>query len=109
MKRALQLAILCLSAASAWAVPTGHPDRISQPTWSFTVGPGTIVSVQALDLPFVGRSYIVKYKTEKGEVIEIRDLRHNIPVLQGMHGLLTYSTSPEMILNFKVIESKAEK
>ena len=110
MKRALQLAILSLSAVCAWTLPTEHPNPISQPKWTFTVGPGTIVSVHALDVAFVGRCYVVKYKTERGEVIEIRDLRHgNIPVIAGMHGLLTYSTNPETILNFQIVEPKSAK
>jgi hypothetical protein len=54
----------------------------------------------------MGRCYTVKYKTEAGELIEIRYLQQDIPVLEGMYGLLTYSTNPEMILNFRVIENK---
>ena len=106
MKRAFLLAILSLCVATAWGLPTERSTHISQPNWTFTVGPGTVVAVQALDVAFVGRCYVVRYKTERGELIEIRDLRHTIPLLQGMHGLLTYFTSPERILNFKVVESK---
>lgn len=106
MKRALQLAILCFSVTTAWGVPTERSSRVAEPNWTFTVGPGTVVAVHALDVAFVGRCYIVKYRTERGELLEIRDLRHRISVLEGMHGLLTYSTNPEMILNFKVTEGK---
>jgi len=109
MKRALQFAILFLPLAMAWSLPTERNSRPAEPKWTFTVGPGTIVAVHVLDVPFLGRCYTVRYKTERGEVFEIRHLRHDLPVLEGMHGLLTYSTSPEMILKFQVIESKAEK
>lgn len=106
MRRAFQFALLWLCLATAWGLPTERATPVPQPTWTFTVGPGTIIAVRPLDVPFVGRSYVVRYKTERGELIEIRDRRQRIPVLQGMHGLLTYSTNPEMILNFKVVESK---
>jgi hypothetical protein len=108
MKRALQVAILSLCVASAWGLPTGRPSHFSEPNWTFTVGPGTIITVQALDVAFIGRCYTVRYKTERGELIEIRHLQHNIPVVQGMHGLLTYSTNPELILNFQVLEKQAK-
>lgn len=109
MKRALQVAILSLCVATAWGLPRERVSRIAQPNWTFTVGPGTVIAVRALDVAFVGRCYIVRYRTERGEVIEIRDLRRSIPLLQGMHGLLTYSTNPEMILNFQVVENKPAK
>jgi hypothetical protein len=109
VKRALQLAILSLLVACAWGLPTERPTHISQPSWIFTIGPGTIIAVHAVEVPFVGRYYTVRYRTEKGELIEIRHLRQNPPVLEGMHGLLTYSTSPEMILNFQVVENKTAK
>jgi len=109
VKRALQIAILSLSVASAWGLPAEHPNHISRPNWTFTVGPGTIIAVHAVDVPFAGRYYTVRYRTEKGELIEVRNLRQNPPVIEGMHGLLTYSTSPEMILNFQVVENKTAK
>lgn len=100
---------MCLSVASAWGLPRERASHSPQPNWTFTVGPGTVIAVHALDVAFVGRCYIVRYKTEGGEVIEIRDLRRSIPLLQGMHGLLTYSTNPEMILNFQVVEDRPAK
>jgi len=110
VKRVLQVVALCLFVVSAWGLPTERDHHSSQPRWTFTVGPGTVVAVHALDVAFVGRCYIVKYQTERGEIIEIRDLQHKgTPVLEGMHGLLTYSTNPEMILNFQVVEPKSAK
>jgi len=97
---------MALLVASAWGKPTVRQDHISQPSSKFTIGPGTVIAVRALDIAFMGRCYTVKYKTEAGELIEIRHLRQDIPVLEGMYGLLTYSTNPEMILNFRVIENK---
>jgi hypothetical protein len=94
---------------SAWGLPRERPSHVSQPNWVFTIGPGTVVAVRAVDVPFTGRCYTVRYKTESGELIEIRQFRQNIPVLEGMHGLLTYSTNPEMILNFQVVETKPAK
>ena len=35
--------------------------------------------------------------------------RHHILVLKGMHGILTYSTHPEKILSFRVVEQKLRK
>lgn len=98
-----------MSVATAWGLPTARPSHISQPNWIFTIGPGTVIAVHALDVAFIGRCYTVRYKTESGEIVEIRHLRHDIPVLEGMHGLLTYSSSPEMIINFQVMENKAAK
>ena len=37
----------------------------------FIVGPGTVVSVHLLDLPYVEPHYAVKYKTDGGELIEV--------------------------------------
>ena len=62
--------------------------------------------MRALDVPFVGRCYTVKYRADGGELIEIRHPRQDIPVLEGMYGVLIYSTNPEMILDFRVIKRR---
>jgi hypothetical protein len=69
----------------------------------FIVGPGTVVSVHLLDLPYVEPHYAVKYKTDGGELIEVWTPGKDVLVLEGMHGILTYSTHPERILSFRVV------
>jgi hypothetical protein len=105
MKQSLCLSLLiaCLVLAPAWAKTTA-PERTIRPlTNVVTVGPGTVMSIRALDLPFSQRCYIVKYKTDTGTLLEIWH-HGDLSVMQGMHGFLTYSNSPEMILHFRVIQ-----
>jgi hypothetical protein len=50
--------------------------------------------------------YTVKYKTDGGELIEVWIPGKDVLVLEGMHGILTYSTHPEKILSFRVVEQE---
>ena len=52
---------------------------------------------------------MVKYKTDRGELIEVSTAGNDVFVLEGMHGILTYSTHPEKILSFRVVEQKLTK
>jgi hypothetical protein len=96
----ISLLIVCL--CPAWAKPVPAWRSIPGLVNVVTVGPGTVVSIQALDLPFSEKCYVVKYKTDKGRVLEIWH-HGELSVMQGMHGILTYSSSPEMILGFRVM------
>jgi hypothetical protein len=109
VKRACHVVVMVLLIASAWGKPTVRQDHISQPSSKFTIGPGIVIAVRALGAPFIGRCYTVKYKSDGGELIEVRHPRQDIPVLEGMYGLLTYSTNPEMILDFRIIERTARE
>ena len=68
-----------------------------------------MLSVHLLDLPFMKPHYAVKYRTDSGEIIEVWTPGKGILVLEGMHGILTYSTHPEKILSFRVVEQKLAK
>jgi hypothetical protein len=59
--------------------------------------------------PFSELHWAVKYKIDGGELIEVWHPGKNIPVLEGMHGMLTYSTHPEIILNFRVVQQNLTK
>jgi hypothetical protein len=97
------LAFLALWVAPACAKPTIHQSLIRQPSSIFTIGPGTVISVRTLDLPFVGTRYVVRYRSDDGELIELWHLDRNLLLVKGMHGMLTYSTNPERILQFRVL------
>lgn len=97
----------CLTPA--WGKPTSELSFIRQPSMVSIVGPGTVLSVHLLDLPFIKPHYVVKYKTDRGELIEVRTPGKDVLVLEGMHGILTYSTHPEKILGFRVVEQKSTK
>lgn len=103
LKPAFLITFLSLCLTSAWPDSTTHLLYIPQPAAVFTVGPGTIISVRILDLPFVEPRYAVRYRTDDGELIEVWQPGRNILLVKGMHGLLTYSTHPERILRFRVI------
>lgn len=85
------------------AKSTLESSAIRQPLTTFTIGPGTVVSVHFLDIPSIEPHYAVSYKTDGGELIEVWRLGKDIPVFQGMHGMLTYSTHPEMVRSFRVV------
>ena len=97
--------ILCLT--SLWGKTTSEMRFVRQPSAAFTVGPGTVISVHVLDMPFGGRRYAIKYRTDGGEVIEVWHPANYSPVLVGMYGMLTYSKNPEMILNFQVMQQSS--
>ena len=97
----------CLTPARGKS--TSELSFIRQPSTVSIVGPGTVVSVRLLDLPFIGPHYAVKYKTDVGQLIEVWTPGKDVLVLEGMHGILTYSTHPEKILSFRVVEQKLTK
>ena|SRR5450755_4227386 len=108
-RKLLQVACLAACLTPGWAKTTLELSVSRQPSASFTVGPGTVVSVHLLDMPFIEPHYAVKYKTDDGELIEVWHPGKDIPVLQGMHGMLTYSTHPEMIRSFRVVTQTLPK
>jgi hypothetical protein len=103
IKRPLQIVCLAAFLTPAWAITTLEVPAICQPSTVFTVGPGTVVSVHLLDMPFIKPHYVVIYKADNGELTEVWHPGKDIPVLEGMHGMLTYSTHPEMVLSFRVV------
>ena len=109
VKKLLQMVCLAACLTPAWATTSLELSAIPQLSTVFVVGPGTVVSVHRLDVPFIEPSYVVKYKTDDGELIEIWHPGKNIPVLEGMHGMLTYSIHPEMILGFRVVTQTQAK
>jgi hypothetical protein len=89
---------------------TNTPVRgLRQPNSAFRIGPGTVTSVHVIDLPFGGRRYAIKYVTDSGEMIEVWHPAGDSPVLKGMYGMLTYSTNPEMVVNFQVMQQKSSR
>jgi hypothetical protein len=95
------LVISVFQVAAATIVPAREP--IPQPSSVETVGPGTVISVRVLDLAFVGRYFVIRYGTDRGRVIEVWH-RGKPLVVPGMHGMMTYRTHPEMIIDFRVVE-----
>ena len=47
--------------------------------------------------------YVVKYKTDDGALIEVWQAGRDLPLREGMHGMLIYSTHPEMVRSFRVV------
>ncbi len=109
LSKLLQIAALTACLTPAWGKPTLELSFIPQPSTVSIVGPGTVLSVHLLDLPFVKQRYAVKYETDGGELIEVWTPGKDVLVLEGMHGILTYSSHPEKILNFRVVEQKSTK
>ena len=95
------LVISFFQAAAATTAPAREP--IPQPSSVVTVGPGTVTSVRVLDLAFAGRYFVVTYGTDRGGVIEVWH-RGKLVVVPGMHGMMTYGTHPETIIDFRVVE-----
>jgi hypothetical protein len=108
MRRTLSF-ILSLLLLTAVASGTSSMRRAAelQPTFAYTVGPGTIVSLRLLDLPFGKRRYVVTYQTDAGEILEIWQPKDEVPLLKGMYGFLTYTTNPERIIEFRVSRRQA--
>jgi hypothetical protein len=94
----LLLSALPLVSATA---PPEHP-HIPEIQSVVTVGPGTIISVRRLDLPFSRQIYVVKYRTDAGSIIEVWH-HGTLAIVQDMHGMLTYSQHPEQIISFRVV------
>src|ERR1700694_5627193 len=109
MRKILHAAFLVALLNPAWGKATAELPLMRQPSKVFIVGPGTVVSVHLLDLPFSEQHCAVKYKIDGGELIEVWHPGKNVPVLEGMHGMLTYSTPPEMILSFRVVQQNLTK
>jgi|SRR5580658_3514741 hypothetical protein len=109
LSRLLQVVVLTACLTSAWGESTSELSFIRQPSTVSIVGPGTVLSVHLVDLPFIKPRYAVTYKTDGGEVIEVWTAGKDVLVLEGMHGILTYSTHPEKILGFRVVEQKLTK
>jgi len=98
------IGILLLSAvplASA-TVPPEHP-HIPDMEAVVTVGPGRIISVRRLDLPFSREIYVVKYRTDADSIIEVWH-HGKLAIVQHMHGMLSYSQHPEQIIGFRVVQ-----
>jgi hypothetical protein len=106
IKKILLAAFFVTLLNPAWGKGTTKLPLGRDPCSVFIVGPGTIVSVDQLDLPFIGLHYAVKYKTDDGRLIEVWTPGKGIVLLKGMHGDLTYSTHPERILNFRPVRRK---
>ena len=106
VSKLLQIMALTACLTPAWSKPTSEVPFSRQPSTVSIVGPGTVLSVHLLDLPFVNPHYVVKYKTDGGELVEVWTPGKDVFVLEGMHGILTYSTHPEKILSFRVVEQK---
>ena len=109
LSKLLQIVALTACLTPAWGKATLEVSFIRQPGTVFIVGPGTVVSVHVLDLPFVEPHYAVKYKTDGGELIEVWTPGKDVLVVEGMHGILTYSTHPERILSFRVVGQELTK
>jgi hypothetical protein len=111
LRKLLQIVALTACLTPAWGKSTSELSFIRQPSTVSIVGPGTVLSVHLLNLPFIKPRYAVKYKTDGGELIEVWTPGTDVLVLEGMHGIriLTYSTHPEKILSFRVVEQKLTK
>ena len=80
------------------------PQPVREPTSVFIAGPGTVVSVRFLDLPFMKPRYSVEFKTEDGELIQVWHSGKAILLVEGMRGMLTYSRHPDGVIDFRVVE-----
>ena len=109
LSKILQIVVLTACLTPAWGKSVSEVSFIRQPSTVSIVGPGTVLSVKLLDLPFIKPRYAVKYQTDGGELIEVWTPGNDVLVLEGMHGILTYSTHPEKILGFRVVEQKSTK
>ncbi|MGA8539754.1 MAG: hypothetical protein WB566_09660 [Terriglobales bacterium] len=109
LSKLLYIVAVTVCLTPAWGKATSEFSFIGQPSTVSIVGPGTVLSVHLLDLPFIKPHYVVKYETDGGELIEVWTPGKDVLVLEGMHGILTYSTHPEKILSFRVVQQKSTK
>ena len=109
LRKLLQIVSLTACLTLAWGKSTSELSFIRQLSTVSIVVPGTVLSVHLLNLPFIKPCYAVEYKTDGGELIEVWTPGKDVLVLEGMHGILTYSTHPEKILSFRVVEQKLTK
>jgi hypothetical protein len=103
MRTLIQMTCLAVCLTPSWAKTTLKVSVFRQPCTIFIAGPGTVVSVHFLNIPFVEAHYVVKYRTDDGELIEVWHAGKDLPLREGMHGMLTYSTHPEMVRSFRVV------
>jgi hypothetical protein len=103
MKRCWVCCLLVTSVFQAAAATAPERAPIPQPSSVVTVGPGTVISVRVLDLAFAGRYFVITYGTDRGGAIEVWHRGKQV-VVPGMHGMMTYRTHPEMIIDFRVVE-----
>jgi len=103
IRKILRVAVVVALLNPAWSKPTTKLPLVRKPSTVFVVGPGTIVSIHQIRIPFNEPRYAVKYRTDDGDLIEVWTPGMGILVLEGMHGELTYSTHPERILNFRPV------
>jgi|GraSoiStandDraft_8_1057269.scaffolds.fasta_scaffold47864_3 hypothetical protein len=98
--------ITCVTAARAKANSDFSilQKPIRQPSYVFIAGPGTVVSVRLLDLPFIKPRYSVEFKTDDGELIQVWHSGKRISLVKGMRGMLTYSKHPDGILEFRMVD-----
>lgn len=85
------------------------PQPVREPTSVFIAGPGTIVSVRFLDLPFMKPRYSVEFKTEGGELIQVWHCGKAISLVEGMRGMLTYSRHPDEVIDFRIVQRNVAK
>jgi hypothetical protein len=109
LSKLLHIVALTACLTPAWSKSSSELSFIRRPCTVSIVGPGTVLSVHLIDLPFIKPHYAVKFKTDGGELIEVWTHGKDVLVLEGMHGILTYSTQPEKILSFRVVEQKLTK
>jgi hypothetical protein len=67
------------------------------------------MSVHLVTLPFTQPYYAIEFKTDDDQLVEMRHFGDDIPVLDGMHGMLDYSLHPERILGFRTIEKNSAR
>ncbi len=109
LSKLLQVVVLTACLTPVWGKSTSGLSFTGQPSAVSIVGPGTVLSVHLLDLPFIKPRYAIKYQTDGGELIEVwTPPGKDVLVLEGMHGILTYSTHPEKILSFRMVEQKSK-
>jgi len=97
--------LLVYVLTSGSGATSDSPNKLAprEPNWVFIAGPGTVISVRLRDLPFIKPQYVVKFKTDSGELIELFHHGSSAPVVQGMHGTLVYSTHPDKVVEFRMI------
>src|SRR6185295_10440546 len=99
IRNTLQLLLMVVCLNAAWGKETTAQTALQQPRTVFVVGPGTVLSVRLMDLPFVDPYYAIRYRTDGGELIEVwthagrlccwRGCTECSPTLPILRGLLT--------------------
>ena len=88
LRKPLQIMALTACLTPAWGKETLELSFFRQPSTVFVVGPGTVVTVHLLQLPFLEPHYAVKYKTDGGEPVEVWTPRKDIWCWKGCTGYL---------------------